>query len=107
MLKEGTVKYTKVIQTDLSMDKIRPGMMEIFVHVASFKTDAEAVGAAGTFSRAGYMTVVAPVDLGEKGTWYRVLIGPYGTRSEAAEAAEVIKAWELSDYAAIIETQAP
>ncbi len=107
MLKKGTVNYVNPMKIDPEMKLIMPGTMEIFVHVSSFRTEKEAVGAAGTFSRTGYETVVAPADIEGKGRWFRVLIGPFDSRSEAAKAAEVIKAWDLSDYAAIIETRAP
>jgi cell division septation protein DedD len=53
------------------------------VHVSSFRRIERARRDADYLDGRGYDTVVALVDVGNKGLWYRVYVGPLGTRREA------------------------
>lgn len=68
------------------------------VHVASLQTRNSAETEAGRYRAAGLPIVIRRVDLGEKGIWHRVFVGPYATRNEATEAASGIRSQGLSDY---------
>ncbi len=54
------------------------------VHVSSFRGAARVEDDSDYLTGRGYDIVVARVDLASKGLWYRVYVGPFDTRSEAA-----------------------
>jgi len=53
------------------------------VHAASFRQQEKAVGEKQRFLQMGFDAFVDPADLGEKGIWYRVMIGRFLTREQA------------------------
>jgi cell division septation protein DedD len=53
------------------------------IHVSSFRRHRDAESDAAYLQGRGYETIIAQVDLGEKGIWYRVYVGPFETREEA------------------------
>jgi hypothetical protein len=53
------------------------------IHVSSFRGREKAKEEAFYLAGWGYPVFMYRVDLGSKGTWYRVYVGPYGTREEA------------------------
>jgi cell division septation protein DedD len=53
------------------------------VHVSSFRGMTRAQSDADYLKGRGYNTVIAQIDLGEKGTWYRVYVGPLDSRDDA------------------------
>jgi hypothetical protein len=63
-----------------------PGSGPWAVWLSSFRTESRAGVAVSRWEREGFTARAYPVDLGEKGRWYRVYVGNYPTR-EAAEAA--------------------
>lgn len=58
------------------------------IHVGSFKTEARAAGLKQELIQKGYPASTARVTIPGKGDWYRVMIGAYGTASEAASVAD-------------------
>ena len=72
-----------------------------FVHVLSSKSEAAARRDVQKLVKAGYPAGLRQVDLGEKGTWWRVYFGPYGLRPEASQVAEEAKAAKVTDYTQI------
>jgi len=60
---------------------------EFVVQIASFKDAAAAEVMLKKLSGKGYVLFVEPVDLGAKGTWYRVYAGPYSGREAADRVA--------------------
>ncbi len=56
---------------------------KFLVHVSSFRNLQHARGDAYYLNDRGYPVVIANVDLGAKGNWYRVYVGPCDRRSEA------------------------
>jgi cell division septation protein DedD len=61
------------------------------VHVFSFKTQQEAQQEIERLNRQGFSAYLETVDLGAKGVWHRVKVGPYGTRTGAEQARIDIK----------------
>ncbi|MCZ6766296.1 MAG: SPOR domain-containing protein [bacterium] len=55
----------------------------LFVHVFSFETMEAAVVDAEYLAGRGYNIVIALVDLGSRGVWYRVYVGPLADAREA------------------------
>lgn len=67
------------------------------LQIGSYKSDAEANASWTTYkgahsSVAGYSSDVRKVELGTKGTWYRLRIGPFANLSEANAACAKLKA---------------
>jgi cell division protein FtsN len=53
------------------------------IHVSSFRKADMAQKESDYFTGRGYAAFVAPVDLGAKGQWYRVYVGPFETSDQA------------------------
>jgi len=53
------------------------------VHVSSFRGTTRAQSDADYLKERGFATVIAQFDLGEKGIWYRVYVGPFDSRDDA------------------------
>lgn len=69
----------------------------ILLQIGSYKSDAEARASWQTFksghdAAAGYEADVKEVDLGARGTWYRLRMGPFPDKSSALEACRKLKA---------------
>lgn len=64
---------------------------DFVVQVASFRTRQDAEKLAGRLKSYKMPTFVEPVDLGKKGTWYRVIAGPYANRDNADRAAAMLR----------------
>lgn len=61
------------------------------VQVGSFRSDAETQPLVRRLSGLGLHASVRPVDLKEKGRWYRVYAGPYASRDEAEKVQQQIR----------------
>ncbi len=72
-----------------------------YVHVSSLPSRDDAQREARRMAGDGRPTVLRQVDLGEKGTWWRVYLGPYGVRSDAESAASEAKTAGITDYTQI------
>jgi DedD protein len=64
----------------------------LVVQVASFKTPEDAGSLKDRLTKKGFGAYIQKADLGAKGTWYRVLVGPYDDADAAAKTAERLKA---------------
>jgi DedD protein len=62
------------------------------VQVASFRTPEDARALKNKLAQKGYGAFVQKADLGSKGTWYRVMVGPFDGVDAAARTAERLKA---------------
>ncbi|PLX94942.1 MAG: hypothetical protein C0620_05010 [Desulfuromonas sp.] len=60
------------------------------VQVASFKNRADADGMSQKLS-SQFAVIVRQADLGEKGIWYRVLVGPVPSKAEAETLKQALK----------------
>lgn len=73
----------------------RPGRTEsggrYTVQVASYREEGDARELAAGLSRKGYRAFVTAAEVPGKGTWYRVRVGRFGTRKEAASFGESLK----------------
>jgi cell division protein FtsN len=61
------------------------------VQVASFRTSEDARKLAIRLKDYNLTTFVESADLGNKGVWYRVLTGPYGSREKADQTADLLR----------------
>jgi hypothetical protein len=61
------------------------------VQVASYRDKGDARELADRLTRKGYQAFVAEAEVPGKGTWYRVRVGRFGTRKEAASFGESLK----------------
>ena len=83
----------------------------ILLQIGAFPTQAEADTASARFKQAhaatlaGAASEVRRADLGSRGTWYRVLIGPFADRAAADEMCVRLKAEGGSCFAASTEPQ--
>jgi cell division protein FtsN len=66
------------------------------VQVASYREKEDARELADRLTRKGYQAFVAEAELPGKGAWYRVRVGRFGTRKEAASFGERLKRNERS-----------
>lgn len=74
-----------------------PGVSGIVLQIGSYKSDAEARASWQGFksehgAAAGYQSDVQQVDLGAKGTWYRLRMGPFPDRKSALDTCRKLKA---------------
>ena len=65
------------------LDELAPYAGKYLIHVSSFRRKDHAQSDADYLAGRGYSTIVAGVDLGEKGLWYRVYVGPFASRADA------------------------
>ena len=104
LLAHGYTNYVKV--TKLEKPIIEEPVIGYYIHVASFRDKLRAQGQVQIFVRAGYQASYDPVDLKEKGVWYRVYVGPYPNEVAADTAARRIKDTGLSSYTVVEERSA-
>ncbi|HEX4535271.1 MAG TPA: SPOR domain-containing protein [Rhizomicrobium sp.] len=70
----------------------------IMLQIGAYKSEGEASGAWTTYkgkhsgALGGHGSDTKQVDLGAKGTWYRLRIGPFATRAEALATCDKLKA---------------
>ena len=65
-----------------------PGERSFLLQVASYKEQTLASKLLKELSSDGYAGTVVQADLGERGVWYRVRVGPYATQDEAGSVLE-------------------
>lgn len=61
------------------------------IQVASVQKADGAQDLSGRLSKSGYAAYVEKTDLGSKGVWYRVYVGPFASRNVADGAASALK----------------
>ncbi|WP_432822268.1 SPOR domain-containing protein [Trichloromonas sp.] len=64
------------------------------VQVASFQQLPDATGLRDRLAKKGYAAFTQEADLGSKGVWHRVMVGPYAGSEAAGQAAEHLKLQE-------------
>jgi cell division protein FtsN len=105
LLGRGYTEYASVVMLGEDESSQASKQFNYFVHVSSFRTQDNASIEALAYGRSGFQTKIGIIDLGEKGIWYRVLLGPYGSHTEAQQTVEYIREAELSDYTSIISEE--
>ncbi|MGE4543487.1 MAG: SPOR domain-containing protein [Pedobacter sp.] len=66
------------------------------IQVASVQKIDGAQDLSGRLSKSGYPAFVEKTDLGSKGVWYRVYVGPFASKNAADGAASTLKASRLA-----------
>jgi SPOR domain len=72
------------------------------VHISSYQDEADAVIDMNVLEKKGLPAFVKKVDLGEKGTWFRVLVGPYPDYDQASNAEKSIIREKFITYAKVM-----
>ena len=73
---------------ELAVEELSSYAGTYLVHVSSFRGTSRARDDGAYFQSHGFDVVIARVDLGEKGIWYRVYAGPFLSRQQA-EASKI------------------
>lgn len=68
-----------------------PDDRSFLLQVASYKNQVSAQKLLKELSSDGYAGTVVRADLGERGVWFRVRVGPYATREEAGSVLEKLR----------------
>src|SRR5262245_44046514 len=85
------------------------GQARVMLQVGAFPTQSEAEAAAARFKRANALRVggvaseVHRADLGSRGTWYRVLVGPFADKPAADAVCGRLKAAGAPCFLAFVE----
>ncbi|MCL2179354.1 MAG: SPOR domain-containing protein [Proteobacteria bacterium] len=83
-LKDAFVEFQKE-----SREVSKPvGLKEWALQVSSHREQEDAERVVAKLSDRGYMAYVVSTELGERGTWYRVRMGQFGSRQEAERVAD-------------------
>jgi|GEM_PF-7089480 cell division septation protein DedD len=106
LIKREYSEYAKVVMLGEEQSSQQTRNISYFIHVSSFKNDQHAANESLAYVRAGFQSKSTRVDLGDKGIWYRVYLGPYASHSEAQQTADYVKDAELSTYTAIHSEEA-
>ena len=77
-----------------------PGEAPFVVHTSSYRNLNLAVKEANRLARKGVDAFVSEADLGDRGLWYRVLVGRFATADDARSFARDLKERERLSYAA-------
>lgn len=94
IVKKEVAKPVKPKPKPLSKADIAPAATAkgaYVVQVASFRTSEDAEKLATRLKAYQMTTFLEKADLGEKGVWHRVLSGPYSSRENADQAADLLR----------------
>jgi hypothetical protein len=83
-----------------SEERTRPPSSQgtYIIHLASFRNKAYAEDLVARMENQGYTTVLTPVDIPNKGRWYRVKLSGFGSLTEAEKAQKAVEqAEKLTD----------
>ncbi len=72
------------------------------IHISSYQQEEKAVADQETLRKMELPAVIKMVKLDRKGTWFRVLIGPYADYDNAVHTAAVLTRKKVTDYAKVI-----
>ena len=89
----ATAKPTAKVTTSAKTTSAAPHLLQI----ASFRSPDEAGILVRRLEKKGYNPYIQQADLGSKGVWYRVFLGPYASKEKAQTAAIRLKADEKLD----------
>jgi cell division septation protein DedD len=67
---------------------------DYLVQAAAFRRSEDAKGLQAKLARKGYAAFTEKANLGSKGVWYRVYVGPYATADAANTVVSRLKAEE-------------
>ena len=92
-VKVAAAKPTAKVTTSAKTTSAAPHLLQI----ASFRSPDEAGILVRRLEKKGYSPYIQQADLGSKGVWYRVFLGPYASKEKAQTAAIRLKADEKLD----------
>jgi cell division protein FtsN len=76
---------------DAKPDGVKPATDErVFVQAGAFPSESDADNLKGRIAFIGLQASVVRADLPEKGTWYRVRLGPYRSTEDATRAKDTL-----------------
>ncbi|MDV6341862.1 SPOR domain-containing protein [Nitrosomonas sp. Is24] len=64
---------------------------KIFLQAGSFRKNDEAENMKARLAMLGVFASVQPIDLAEKGTWYRVRIGPFNSKTDSDQTSASLR----------------
>lgn len=64
---------------------------KIFLQAGSFRKNDEAENMKARLAMLGVFASVQPIDLAEKGTWYRVRIGPFSSKTDSDQTSASLR----------------
>jgi len=68
-----------------------PAQEKFFLQAGSFRKNDEAENLKARLALIGVLASIQPIDLAEKGTWYRVRIGPFTSKAKTDEISASLK----------------
>lgn len=68
-----------------------PAKERIFLQAGSFRKNDEAENMKARLALLGVFASVQPIDLAEKGTWYRVRIGPFNNKTDSDQTSASLR----------------
>lgn len=83
--------------------KSPPAKEKFFLQAGSFRKNDDAENLKARLALLGILASVQPIDLAEKGTWYRVRVGPFTKKEDVDETSASLK--ENGIVAQFIKTQ--
>ncbi|MBP6057343.1 MAG: SPOR domain-containing protein [Nitrosomonas sp.] len=83
--------------------KSPPAKEKFFLQAGSFRKNDDAENLKARLALLGILASVQPIDLEEKGTWYRVRVGPFAKKEDVDETSASLK--ENGIVAQFIKTQ--
>lgn len=72
------------------------------VHVESIATIEEVKAALRSYRKAKYPVTIKPVDLADRGTWYRIIFGRFAERKEASEFAKELSETRKRGFTTVV-----
>ena len=68
-----------------------PAKQKIFLQAGSFRKNDEAENMKARLALLGVFATVQPIDLAEKGTWYRVRVGPFSSKTDSDQTSASLR----------------
>jgi cell division septation protein DedD len=85
------VKKVEEASAGNTLPALRPAGDPLMIQVASYPERQRAVSLLSSLSGSGYTGTVLMADLGERGVWYRVRIGPFYGKTETDRILSILK----------------
>lgn len=73
------------------------------VQVSSTQDKNEAVRKSSQLQALHFPVYLQSVDLGERGVWQRVLVGPYADHADAAKVAALLQPYESDAFVRVLD----
>lgn len=87
---EEPVTDQQIRQAEKSPSAIESGKVSFFLQAGSFPNDADAENLKARLALIGVEAAVQSADVGEKGVWYRVRVGPYAKIDDTTKLRQTL-----------------